>query len=284
VGPSDGFGYRNHAVFKIDSKGRTAYHRAGSRELEPIDACPLLHPLLREWHEALPPLPAAEGLELRVGTRTGQRLAMVRGKLSPQAQAAAQANGVTLTRAGSDDLAEMVGTERFRVSSKAFFQVNTEGAETLTELVLEMLEPDAESVVLDLFAGVGLFALPLSRRAARVFAVESNPAAIRDLRHHAKGRPIHIIGTDVQRATEQLPGKVHHVVADPPREGLGEPVARILASLRASRIVLVSCDPAAGARDAKALVSGGYCLARVVPVDLFPHTYHVETVSLFERE
>lgn len=283
VGPSDGFGYRNHAVFAVDAEGHTAYHRSRSRELVRIASCPLLHPLLREWHEVLPALPGLRRLELRAGIRTGQRLAMVRGNLAPQAEAEAAAAGVPLKRAGHDDITEMVGDERFRVSSKAFFQVNTEGAQVLTELVMEMVAPDEEATVLDLYAGVGLFALPLSRRAAKVFAVESNPAAIRDLRFHAKGRPIHIVGTGVERARQQLPPAVDLAVADPPREGLGGMPASLLASMQPLRIVLVSCDPAAMARDARILGNQGYRLGRVVPVDLFPHTYHIESVARFDR-
>ncbi len=281
VGPDDGFGYRNHAMLAVTPEGKTAYRKARSHELVPIDACPLLHPLLQEWHAAMPPLLGAHGLELRAGTRTGQRLAMVQGQLSEDSFNQATERGVPLKRAGHDELSEMVGAEKFRVSSKAFFQVNTEGAEALTEMVMSFLDPQAKDTVVDLYCGVGLFTVPLARKAAKVFAVEGNNAAVRDLRFHAKGLPIHIVGTSVERAAEQMPTRLDLVVADPPREGLGAQ-AEWIASLKARKVALVSCDPAAMARDAKALIANGYTLKRVLPIDLFPHTFHVEAVGEFE--
>jgi len=283
VGEADGFGYRNHATFRVTKEGRTAYHRGGSKEKIEIDRCLLLHPLLREWHEALPPLEGAFALELRVGTRTAQRLAMTRGQLSEEAFAVAAERGIPLKRAGSDEITEMVGTERYRVSSKAFFQVNTDGAEVLVDLVLEMLDPQPSDTVVDLYAGVGLFSVPLARKSEKVLAVEGNTAAIRDLRFHKKGLPIHVVGTSVEDSAPQLPRTVDKVVADPPREGLGETIAGRIADMAPSTIVLVACDPASLARDVKALVARGYALDRVVPVDLFPHTFHVEAVARLHR-
>jgi len=92
-----------------------------------------------------------------------------------------------------------------------------------------------------------------------------------------------VVGVDITRAPEQLPSKVDLAVADPPREGLGEETVAKLAGMQARRLVLVSCDPASLARDLKSLRAAGYVLTRAVPVDLFPHTYHVETVALLER-
>lgn len=282
-GEADGFGYRNHAIFAVDAEGHTAYHRAGSRQLVAIDRCLLLHPLLRESHEALPLLPGLRRLELRAGVRTGQRLVMATGEVDAAPVEEAAARGVPLRGPGDGEVTEMVHTERYRISSKSFFQVNTGGAELLVDLVMEMLDPGAEDQVLDAYAGVGLFTLPLARKSARVYAVERNKAALRDLRHHVKGLPVHVVGIDLTRAAEQLPSTVDLAVADPPREGLGAENVAKLASMKPRRLVLVSCDPASLARDLKSLHSAGYLLQRAVPVDLFPHTYHVETVALLER-
>ncbi len=285
VGAEDGFGYRNHVVFALDEHGRSGYFRAGTREIVPIERCLLLHPLLREWHEALPSLPGGHRLELRAGTRTGQRMALLRGFVDREALEEASARGVPLSRAGHGELTEMIGTEKLRVSSKSFFQVHTEGAEKLVELVLEGLETGAGESVVDAYAGVGLFSLPLARRAAQVYAIERHPAAVRDLRHHVESSrlPIHVVATGVEEAFAQLPDRVDRVVADPPREGLGAEVVTGLARLAPHRLVLVACDPAALARDARALQTQGYRLRRATPVDLFPHTFHVETVAVFEK-
>lgn len=284
AGPEDGFGYRNHATFAIDGQGRTAYYRSGGHELVTIDSCPLLHPILREAHEALPPLPGLQRIELRAGIHTGQRLVMAVGNVDAEPVEEAARRGVPIKGPGSGEITEMVGAERFRISSKSFFQVNTDGAQVLTELVLEMLQPGPEDQILDAFAGVGLFSVPLARRSARVFAVERSKAALRDLRTMAKNLPIHVVGTELEQAFSQLPPRVDLVVADPPREGLGEAATLALSGLRPRRLVLVSCDPASLARDLRLLIAQGASLERVVPVDLFPHTYHVETVALLRRD
>ncbi len=285
VGDEDGFGYRNHVHLSVDEAGQTGYYRSGSREPVPVDSCLLLHPLLREWQEKLPPLPGAHRVELRAGTRTFQRLAMFRGYIEESAGEESYQRGIPLGRAGEGELTEMVGVERYRISSKSFFQVNTDGAEKLVELALEMLDVDDSTTVMDAFAGVGLFSIPLGRVASKVWAVERHPAALRDLRHHAEKmkEKIHIVGTEMQDAFTQLPGKVGRVLADPPREGLTESVVEGILGLQPEKIVLVACDPASLARDAKGIIEGGYQLERVVPVDLFPHTYHIEAVALFGR-
>jgi 23S rRNA (uracil1939-C5)-methyltransferase len=283
VGAADGLGYRNRASFAVDAQGRACYHGSSSHTLIPIDDCPLLHPLLREWHRAIGLLPGATQIELRAGVRTAQRLALVRGTVAPARATELRQQGVPLRPAGEGEITEMVHTERYRISSKAFFQVNTEGAEVLVQLVEEMLDVGPEDLVLDAYAGVGLFTLPLARKAARVLAIESGPASIRDLRFHAKGRPIHVIGTPIESAEAQLPSRVDLVVADPPREGIGARGIEVLAKRRPRRLVLVACDPASLARDVKGLMAAGYALQRVVPVDLFPQTYHVECVALLVR-
>lgn len=282
VGDADGFGYRNHVVLSVDDAGRTGYYRPGSREVVAVETCLVLHPLLREWQERLPVLDGVSRLEMRAGTRTGQRIAMTRGRPTPETMLASSDLGIPLVPAGENEITEMIHTEKMRVSSKSFFQVNTQGAEALVELVLEMLEPNDADTVVDAFAGVGLFTVPLARRVGRVLAVERNPAAVRDLRHHAeqvRGR-VHVIATDLERSFEQLPKRVDLIVADPPREGLGEDAVRALAALGPRRFVLVACDAASFARDVASLRDAGYELERAVPVDQFPHTYHVEIVAL----
>lgn len=285
VGEPDGFHYRNHVIFAVNEDGKIGYFRGGTREIVPVDRCLLLHPLLNEWHEALPDLPGAHRLELRAGTRTAQRMALFRGHVEAEALQTAYDRGVPLGRAGEGELTEMIGTDRLQVSSKSFFQVNTEGAEKLVELVMEQLEIGPEDSVVDAYAGVGLFSLPLSRVAEKVYSIERHPAAVRDLRHHAersKGK-IHVIATAVEEGFAQLPSHVSRVVADPPREGLGDSVIEELVALAPDRLVLVACDPASLARDVRGFEDRGYRLEKATPVDLFPQTFHVEIVATLVR-
>jgi 23S rRNA (uracil1939-C5)-methyltransferase len=216
-GREDGFGYRNHAQFAVNGYGRIAYHRSRSRKLVGMDSCPLLHPLLGEWADKLPAMQGAFGVELRAAVHSGQRLAMVRGQLTEESFAAASDVGIPLKRAGYDEITEVVGEDRYQVSSKSFFQVNSDGAATLVRLVLEMAGEQAAGSAIDLYAGVGLFTVPLARAFGKLYAVESHPAALRDLRKNCKGSEVHIVGTRVEDAREQLPPHANVVVADPPR-------------------------------------------------------------------
>lgn len=172
----------------------------------------------------------------------------------------------------------------FSVSAPSFFQVNTAQAEVLVKLACEMAAPEEGMLVADVFAGVGTFSLPLASAGADVVAIELSGSAVRDLRRNADANGLFVdaICDDAVRALDQLEG-AEVILVDPPRSGLDERVTAGICEAGASRIVYVSCDPQTLSRDVARMASRGYRLCRVCPVDLFPQTYHVETVNLFER-
>ncbi len=172
----------------------------------------------------------------------------------------------------------------YRVSAPSFFQVNTVAAESLVEHALRLLDPDGSSTVLDLYSGAGTFTLPLAKRARHVLAIESSAHALRDLEDNLERADLEadIIPGDASRALSEA-GRFDAAIIDPPRAGLAKAVLRALTDAAPSRIVYVSCDPATLARDAKGLVAAGYRLTAAVPLDLFPQTFHVETVARFDR-
>lgn len=180
---------------------------------------------------------------------------------------------------------EMLANESYHLSAPSFFQVNTAQAEIMIDLVMKGLEIDEASVVADLYCGAGTFTLPLARRCDTVFAVESAASSVRDLRRNTEHdfTNIEIIGGDSARELPLL-GYLDAVIVDPPRAGLAKGVAESLAASKAKRIAYVSCDPATWARDIARLRNMGYQLLQATPVDLFPQTYHVETVSILERK
>lgn len=163
----------------------------------------------------------------------------------------------------------------FRVSPRSFFQVNR----FLIEPLVETAMGDATgATALDLYAGGGLFAIPLARRFGEVTAVEAGSAAVRDLEFNAEraGVKVRIEQQRVEDFVERLETAPEVVLADPPRAGLGKTVTAQLARLAPQRIVIVSCDPATLARDLAALSK--YRIQKITLVDLFPQTYHLETV------
>jgi 23S rRNA (uracil1939-C5)-methyltransferase len=187
---------------------------------------------------------------------------------------------------GHNHTTQQVAGYTYRVSAGRFFQVNTAVAETLVDLVVEWLTPTPDGNVLDAYCGVGLFSLPLAERAGLVFAVELDPGATEDM----------ILNLGDQGNVEVIEGPVEAVLADlvetepldaavvdPPRQGLDVAVIDALVASGPPRLVYVSCDPATLARDVKRLARGGYTLDDVQPVDMFPQTYHIETVALLTR-
>jgi 23S rRNA (uracil1939-C5)-methyltransferase len=176
----------------------------------------------------------------------------------------------------------------FRVSPQSFFQVNTAMAARLVEEVLLELEgglPDAgRAAVLDLFCGVGLFSRALAPRVRRVLAVELSPAACADFRRNLAGADnVLLVPGDAREVLGRLPERPEAVVADPPRAGLGAGLVRALAALGPALLLYVSCDPSTLARDARDLHREGFTLRRLRLLDLFPQTYHLETLSVWSR-
>lgn len=170
------------------------------------------------------------------------------------------------------------------VSAPSFFQVNTLAAESLIRLALEALGAQTTHVV-DAYAGAGTFTLPLAGTVDEVTAIEASSAALHDLRRNLEngGLFADVIGGDAARELANV-SAVDAVLVDPPRAGLSQSATAALAASDARQIIYVSCDPATLARDAALLAEEGYRLDTAAPVDLFPQTYHVETVAVFLRE
>lgn len=171
---------------------------------------------------------------------------------------------------------------KYRVGHFSFFQVNRFLAEDLAREVCDREENGR--LALDLFAGVGLFSIPLARRFERVVAVESNPAATRDLEANARaGGSIEVRTTDVPRFLERYKEKPCLIVLDPPRAGLEPDAIRRLARIGSPRITYVSCDPPTLSRDLLGLREAGYDISEVHLFDLFPQTFHMEAVVRLKR-
>ncbi len=177
----------------------------------------------------------------------------------------------------------------FLVSPTAFFQTNPAAAAALVDLVLEAIDPRAGHV-LDLYSGSGLFTLPLAARGHRVTAVEENPRAVADAERNLDvnrldPRLVRLIHARSEHAIRDLERQaVDAVVLDPPRQGCAPAVIdAVFTRLAPPRVVYVSCNPAALAEELPAIVAAGYRVTSVRPVDMFPHTPHVEAVAVLDR-
>lgn len=180
---------------------------------------------------------------------------------------------------------ERLGTTNYWVPPQAFFQVNTEGANLMLTEMMHGL-PDRLNLVVDAHAGVGTFAIPLAGRAAQVMAFETETAAVTGARWTARAYNITNLEVLQGRAEDlftTLKDDQHPdaVVLDPPRAGCHPTLLAAIAEKRTPRIVYVSCDPSTLARDVK-LLSGDYSLSSARVIDMFPQTYHIETVAVLD--
>ncbi len=193
--------------------------------------------------------------------------------------------------AGQEFLTDVVHNKRFRVSADSFFQVNIVQTHTLVERALAMIEPLRSDVIMDGYSGVGLFSAFLATRAARVIAIESQPSAVMDARANATlNNQLNI--TALEGTLERILGQIYYrreridlAVVDPPRAGCHPKAIQALQSLAPRTIVYVSCDPSTLARDIASLCSTDrYRLVYTQPVDMFPQTYHIESIALLARK
>ena len=258
--------------------GRPAYRRSRSNELVQIDDCFVAHPLMEDI--------LAEGffadtaeVTIRVGSRTGDRLVMGEPhaknfripddvKIVGKDQARKGANASIVEEAAGID---------WKVSARSFFQSSPEGAEILTALAAEWLTVNdvGEQVLVDLYAGVGLFSGTVGDWFEKVTAVESSVSAAKDATHNL-GPHVAVHRTQVERWVPEL---ADVVIADPPRSGLRSEGVEQIRKTEAPHVLLVSCDAGALGRDASLMVAAGYELDQVDVVDMFPQTSHVEVVS-----
>jgi len=273
-------GYRNRGQFHI-ADGSIGYLAPRSHRLVPVTGeCPISSPRLNqalaEMRERLndPRFPRfVHSLEIFTNETEVQVNALEADR--PVARSFYDWCGSTV----AVDYATSIGT--FRVSPRSFFQVNRFLIENLVDAALHGAEGKS---ALDLYAGVGLFALPLARRFQNVIAVESGVTAARDLEVNAARAEVRLQTErarveDFLRSFAETPD---FVLADPPRAGLGKPVVKELERLAPPRITIVSCDPATLARDLAALAS--YRIERMTLIDLFPQTFHLETIAQLVRK
>ncbi|MEW5733424.1 MAG: 23S rRNA (uracil(1939)-C(5))-methyltransferase RlmD [Thermodesulfobacteriota bacterium] len=187
---------------------------------------------------------------------------------------------------GEPRLHDALGGLRFTVSSNSFFQTNSLQAENLYRTVEELAHLTGRETVLDLYCGTGTIALWLARNAGHVTGIELSEDAIRDAEKNRRENGVenvHFLAGDTLKTLPDLSLRPDLVVADPPRSGMHPKVLEMLCALAPPAIVYVSCNPATMARDL-ALMAEHYALTQVVPVDMFPHTLHIECVARLERK
>ena len=191
---------------------------------------------------------------------------------------------------GEGTILERLDGLDFRIAPADFFQPNTAQAEKMYALVREYSQLQGDEVIFDLYCGIGTISLYLARSVQRVVGFENQESAIQNALSNAQANQIHNCSfalADVKDALTpafiRQQGRPNVIVTDPPRPGMHAQVCRRILQIGPERVVYISCNPATQARDLR-LLSKGYCIEVVQPIDLFPHTHHIENIALLRRK
>jgi 23S rRNA (uracil1939-C5)-methyltransferase len=290
------FNYRNHVQFHLTADGKLGYHLQRSAQVLAIQECHLPEPALGQvWplldFEAMPEI---QRLSLRLGA--GEDVQLTLESDDPQLpeinvedlplSVVHLSQGDALVLAGSSSLVIEVLGRSFAVSAGSFFQVNTGMAEKMVTHVLSLLESNQafgpDKTLVDVYCGVGLFSAFIAPQVGRLIGIEASPSAAEDFTFNLdEFNNVELYEAPAELVLPQLDILPSAVLVDPPREGLDRQTMDGLLKLRPPLLVYVSCDPSTLARDARRLHAAGYRLEQVTPFDLFPQTYHIESISFW---
>ena len=309
VHPSPPWNYRNRSRLQVRARPEFAagYYKFASHELLPVEECPISSPLINRGIAALWNAGRAgqvvEGVrEVEFFANADDTKLLIEILCAPEARRATvrewieelcasmpEIAGVVafrepqkgvqerLVAAGASELTYQTKKAAYRVSAGAFFQTNRFLTDELVDVVTAGRSGE---LAIDLYAGVGLFSTALACDIRHIVSVEMSQISSNDLRYNLPANGKAVQATAEQYLTKAVStGKPDLIIVDPPRGGLGDTTARAMANMAAPRVTYVSCDPATLARDLVPLKAAGYRVEELYLVDLFPQTYHLETVA-----
>jgi 23S rRNA (uracil1939-C5)-methyltransferase len=285
--------YRNNVQFHLSQAGELGYIRANGRDMFPISECHLPEAALNSlW----PSLEFDPGLGLqRISLRLGmdEETMLVLESDTPQAPELELEAALSVVHLSGDDVVVMAGDgeitlsvkgREFHVSAASFFQVNTRMAGEMVQHLLDHLPVSPQTTLLDVYCGVGLFSAFFAGRVRRLIGIEASPSACEDFAANLdEFDNVELYEAPAELVLPSLNVHPEVVIVDPPRAGLDNRALEAILVQSPARLAYVSCDPSTLARDAARLISGGYRLVQVTPFDLFPQTYSIESISIFEK-
>ena len=292
--------YRNHIQFSLSENGKLGFISPlpGGEGLgvRAITECHLPEPSINDFW---PQLQFEPGTDIeRVSLRAGkdQELMLVLESESPEPPDLEIEADISVTHVYEENTVVITGNDHilipvldrvFKISAPSFFQVNTDMAEKMVQHLITQLPIAQSSTLLDIYCGVGLFSAFFASRCRNVIGIESSASACEDFAINLdEFDNVELYEGPAEDVLPSLVGRVSnppHVVVDPPRAGIERHALDAIVQLKPQAIAYVSCDPSTLARDARRLIEGGYKLKQVTPFDLFPQTYHIESINIFER-
>src|SRR5258706_14560149 len=285
--------YRNHVQFSLARDGKLGFQMPNSNRVIPITECHMPEAPINDFWPQLEfePETNIERVSLRAGV--DDDLLMVLESESPEPPELEIEAGISIAHvyeehtvviAGNDHVVIRVLDRDFKVSAASFFQVNTAMAEKMVEHLLANLPVTQSTTLLDVYCAVGLFSAFFAPKCKAVIGIESSESSCEDFAVNlGEFDNVELYEGFAEEILQHLEIQTDIVLVDPPRAGLDKQVIDGILNLNPQMIAYVSCDPSTLARDAARLINAGYKLNEVTPFDLFPQTYHIESISIFER-
>ena len=293
--PSDEFNYRNKVTLKVINN-KLGYFKDKSNDLVAIDKCLLVSNKINEVINKLNSVNLNNIDEVLIRSNYNDEVLLcLIGKniekeyylnhLSDIDNIVIIDNNDKLIIKGNDYIIDKIDGMLFKVSVESFFQVNSIQVKKLYDKVLEYAKLTGKERVLDLYCGTGTIGMFLSKKAKYFYGIEINESAVKDANYNKKLNNINNIEFLCEDANKIKNNykNIDLVVVDPPRSGLGENAIKTIVDINPKRIVYVSCDPVTLARDLK-ILQQNYLIKELTPVDMFPNTYHIETISVLCRK
>ena len=286
--------YRNQIQLHMSREGELGFLRHRSNQVVPIQECHLPTESLNQiWPSLnLEFIPGLDRINLRAGEE-GQDTLVVLESSDPEPiefsvdmslSAVHRGPGGKIVLAGDDFTVIPIHGYPFVVSAGSFFQVNNQVAELIVDFLLERLPLKEDSLLLDVYCGVGLFSAFLAPRVGKVIGIESDPNAGEDFLYNLAGyENVDFYDIPAEKVLPFLDLKPDIILLDPPRAGISKTVLDSVVSLDPDLITYISCDPATLARDADRFKKQGYLLQESTLFDMFPQTFHIESVNIFQR-
>ena len=287
--------YRNHVQFHLTAEGKVGFVNSKGNAVFPIEECHLPETSIDTfWHELQ--FESNKDVE-RVSLRAGHNEELIivlesETPETPELEIEADVSVVhlfdehPLVIAGRDHIVINILEKDFRVSAPSFFQVNTKMAEKMAEHLLAKLPVTTSSILMDVYCGAGLFSKFFAPKCKQVIGIESSESACEDFAFNLdEFENVELYEGTAEEILPALAGRISNItcaIVDPPRAGIEKHALDAIINIKPQVIAYVSCDPSTLARDVARLINGGYRLAEVTPFDLFPQTYHIESISIFE--
>jgi len=292
VASPEAWNYRNHIQFHLDGQGRPGFHEPNSNRVIPVTECHLPESSINALWPQLEMEPGS-GME-RVSLRAGadDDLMLVLESDSPDEPELEIEAGISVVHlfdehaviiAGGDHITNRILGREFNISAPSFFQVNSAMAEKMIRHLLDKL-PLSRSTLLDVYCGVGLFSAFLAPKCDRLIGIESSASACGDFAINLdEFENVELYEDFAENVLPTLKLNPDIILVDPPRAGIDREALDAMVRMAPGTIAYVSCDPSTLARDLARLINNGYKLLDVTPFDLFPQTYHIESISILAK-